>query len=117
MARVRLTVDVDPELRRRIKISAAARDETVKDFLERAILNELDNGNSEDDLYVPPKYVKPRGSENPIKPKGGGNPMSDAVIEDREFYPSEGGKPRGSKNPPKPRSGRTVADAVIEDRR
>lgn len=37
--------------------------------------------------------------------------------EKQEYYPSEGSKPRGSKNPPRPRSGRSVAEAVIEDRR
>ncbi len=91
MTRVRLSVDVDPDLRRRIKISAAARDETVKDFLERAILRELRQGN------------------------GGAARRHDE--EEQEFYPSKGGKPQGSKNPPSSRSGRTVADAVIEDRR
>ncbi|MBX6765519.1 MAG: hypothetical protein IRY88_17905 [Rubrobacteraceae bacterium] len=35
--------------------------------------------------------------------------------EKQEYYPSEGSKPKGSKNPP--RSGRSVAEAVIEDRR
>ncbi len=90
MARVRLTVDVDPELRRRIKVAAASRDETIKDFLGRAILRELRQGNG----------AALRHDE-----------------EEQEFYPSEGGKPQGSKNPPSPRSGRTVADAVIEDRR
>lgn len=37
--------------------------------------------------------------------------------EEAEYYPSEGEKPRGSNNPPKPRSGRTVAEAIVEDRR
>lgn len=37
--------------------------------------------------------------------------------EEAEYYPSEGGKPRGSNNPPKPKSGRTVAEAIVEDRR
>ena len=43
MARTRLTVDVDPELRRRIRVAVASRDETIKDFLERAILRELED--------------------------------------------------------------------------
>lgn len=83
MARVRLSVDVDPELRRRIKISAAAREETVKDFLERAIMRELENGNGGEIEFYPSEGGKPTGSENPIKPIGGGNPVSEAVIEDR----------------------------------
>ncbi len=79
----KLTVEVDADLKRRVEFAAVARDETVKDFLERAITRELENGDSEDDIYIPPKGVKPRGSANPIKPKGGGNPVSDAIIEDR----------------------------------
>ncbi len=31
MTRVRLSVDVDPELRRRVKVVAAARDQSVKE--------------------------------------------------------------------------------------
>lgn len=31
--------------------------------------------------------------------------------------PAEGEKPRGSKRAPRPKSGRTVAEAVVEDRR
>lgn len=78
---VKLTVEVDEKLKRRIESAAAAKDETVETFLERAILRELEKGDEE--LYIPPKGVKPRGSANPIKPKGGGNPVSDAIIEDR----------------------------------
>lgn len=42
MARSRITVDVDPELRRRIRLAVAQRDETIKDFVERVILRELE---------------------------------------------------------------------------
>jgi hypothetical protein len=80
--KVKLSLQVEPELRRRIKLSAAARDESVREWVQRAILRELE-----------------------------------AEEEGQEYYPSEGGKPRGAKNPPRPRSGRTVAEAVIEDRR
>jgi hypothetical protein len=90
MARVKLTLEVEPELRRRIKISAAARDESLREWVHRAILRELEAEGSGD---------------------GG------AYEEEQEYYPSTGGKPRGSEHPPKPRSGRSVADAVIEDRR
>lgn len=84
MARVRLSVDVDPELRRRIKMSAAARDETVKDFLERAIMRELENGDEEEWEIYPSEGGKPTGLRfDAPRPKGGGNPVSDAVIEDR----------------------------------
>lgn len=112
MTNERLTVEVEPELGQRIEAAAAAKGETAKDFIERAILRELrqENGatqsggeethppesgraavrvggewddGEDEELYFPPKGVKPKGSENPIKPKGGGNPVSDAVIEDR----------------------------------
>ncbi len=90
MAKVKLTLEVEPELRRRIKLSATARDESLREWVHRAILRELEA-------------------------EGSGN--SGTYEEEQEYYPSEGGKPRGSKRPPRPRSGRTVADAVIEDRR
>lgn len=43
MSRTRITVDVDPEVRRRIRLAVAERDETIKQFVERAILRELDS--------------------------------------------------------------------------
>lgn len=77
----KLTVEVDEDLRGRIEVAAMNRDETVEEFLKRAMLRELENG--EEIEFYPSEGGKPRGSENPIKPKGGGNPVSDAVIEDR----------------------------------
>ena len=86
MARTRLTIDVDPELRRRIRIAVASRDETIKDFLERAILRELGDL---DDLEL--------GAE-------------------QAYYPPEGPKAAEMyEGTPKLRSERTVAEAVIED--
>lgn len=41
MSRARLSVDVDPELRRRVKISAASKDQSVKEWIEGAIKREL----------------------------------------------------------------------------
>ncbi|HZY65835.1 MAG TPA: hypothetical protein VFE21_08155 [Rubrobacteraceae bacterium] len=41
MTRVRLSVDVDPELRRRVKVVAAARDQSVKDWIEGVIREAL----------------------------------------------------------------------------
>lgn len=86
MARVKLTLEVEAELRRRIKLSATARDESLREWVHRAILRELEA-------------------------EGSGNE------EEQDYHPSRGGKPPGSEYPPRPRSGRTVADAVIEDRR
>lgn len=37
--------------------------------------------------------------------------------EEQEYYPAEGAKPTGLEDAPRSRSGRTVAAAVIEDRR
>lgn len=79
---VKISFEVEPELRRRVKMAAVSRDQSVKDWIRRAILRELEDS---------------EGAEL--------------------IMPAEGVKPRGSTNPPKPRSGRTVADAVIEDRR
>lgn len=47
-SRVRLSLDVDPELRRRLKIAAAARDETIAAYVERLVRQALD----EDDTTV-----------------------------------------------------------------
>lgn len=41
MTRVRLSLDVDPELRRRVKMVAASKDQTVKEWIEGAIKREL----------------------------------------------------------------------------
>ena len=43
MARVRLSVDVEPELRRRVRIAAASRDQSVKEWIEDVLRRELDN--------------------------------------------------------------------------
>ena len=42
MTRVRLSVDVDPDLRRHVKIAAASKDQSVKEWLEDAIRRELE---------------------------------------------------------------------------
>lgn len=41
MTRVRLSVDVDPELRRRVRIAAASNDQSVKQWLEEMLEREL----------------------------------------------------------------------------
>lgn len=41
MARVRLSVDVEPELRRRVRVAAASRDLSVKEWLEDLLKREL----------------------------------------------------------------------------
>lgn len=41
MTRVRLSVDVDPELRRRVRMMAANKDQSVKQWLEEVIEREF----------------------------------------------------------------------------
>jgi hypothetical protein len=40
--RVRLSIDVDPDLKRRIRIAAAERDLSIKDYLEMVVRRELE---------------------------------------------------------------------------
>lgn len=49
LGRIRVTVDLDPELRRRMKVAAAGKDETIKDFVERAIERELERQRQDDE--------------------------------------------------------------------
>lgn len=79
---MKLSVEVEPELRRRVKIAAANKDQSIKEWIQGAILHELEY-DGEEELTLPPAGVKPRGAKDPPKPKGGGNPISQAVIEDR----------------------------------
>lgn len=51
MGRARITVDVPPDLKRRVRIAAASRDETLKDWVERALLRELRE--EEDQGHIP----------------------------------------------------------------
>ena len=48
MTRVRLSVDVDPELRRRVRMAAASRDQSVKEWLEGVLERELER--TEEDI-------------------------------------------------------------------
>lgn len=41
MTRVRLSVDVDPGLRRRVRMAAASKDQSVKEWLEDVLEREL----------------------------------------------------------------------------
>jgi hypothetical protein len=41
VTRVRLSVDVDPELRRRVRMAAASKDQSVKEWLEDVLEREL----------------------------------------------------------------------------
>ena len=78
---VKISFEVEPELRRRVKIAAVSRDQSVKDWIQHAILRELEDSEGVE-LAVPPEGVKPRGGTNPPRPRSG-QTVADAVIEDR----------------------------------
>lgn len=42
MTRVRLSVDIEPEMRRRVRIAAASRDQSVKDWIESVLGDALE---------------------------------------------------------------------------
>lgn len=81
MEKVKLSVELEPELGHMVEPAATSKDQIVRQWIVNAIRHELE-GEDEEKLIMPPK----------------------------------GAKPKGSVNPPRSRSGRTVADAVIEDR-
>jgi hypothetical protein len=85
VARTRLTVDVDPELRRRIRVAVASRDETIKDFLERAILRELEDLEFDGEReYYPPEDPKPATGVGEGAPElRSERTLAETVIEDR----------------------------------
>lgn len=102
MARVRLTADVDPNVRRRVRIAAIERDTSVSDWVEQAVIRELEREQSS------------AGDHDIVEVDAKGR----RYIAPGISMPSPGTKPRGSNNPPRLRGeGGTVADAVIEDRR
>lgn len=93
MEKARLTVDVDPELRRRIRIAAAVRDESLKEWIERAVTKELE-----------------------VEAGNRGRVPESAEVQD--YYAATGPKPGGGEGRrPQPKSGRSVSDAILEDRR
>lgn len=79
--KVKLSLQVEPELRRRIKLSATARDESLREWVYRAILRELDHEEEEQEYY-PGKGTKPVGLDDAPRPKSG-RAVAEAVIEDR----------------------------------
>lgn len=51
MSRVRLTADVEPELRRRVKIAAVREDRSVSEWVANAIRRELEREEQERDPF------------------------------------------------------------------
>lgn len=93
MEKARLTVAVDPEFRRRIRAAAAVRDESLNEWIERALLRELEE-------------------------EAGGEATGPESAEVRDYFPATGPKPGGREGiRPRPRSGRSLSEAVVEDRR
>jgi hypothetical protein len=81
VGKVKLSVEMEPELRRRVKLAATSRDETVREWIMRAIERELES-EGEDGLTIGEARVRPLGLKNPPRPRSGRS-VSDAVIEDR----------------------------------
>lgn len=90
MAKVRLAVDVDPDLERRIKVMALRNDMSVNEWIEETVRREAQQGTEEvtrvyiaPGISVPPPGSKPKGITNPPRLRGTGGTVADAVIEDR----------------------------------
>lgn len=81
MEKVKLSVEIEPELRRRVKLAATSNDQSIRQWIVGAIEHELQG--EDDGLIMPPKGAKPRSSINPPKARSG-RLVSDAVIEDRD---------------------------------
>ena len=65
-----LSIEVEPELRRRVKLAATSRDETVWQWSVAAIQRELER-DAKDDLLMPEPGAKPRVVANSSKPRSG----------------------------------------------
>ena len=92
--RVRLTADVDPDVKKRVRIAAIESDTSVSEWVERALREKLRQSEPGEiaesgrryiapGLSLPPEGAKPRGSTHPPRLRGHGGTISDAVIEDR----------------------------------
>lgn len=90
MAKAKLTVDEDLELRLRITVAAAVQDESRKEWVERALLREFEEKagmrvplNEGIPDYYPAVVAKPGGGEGRQPRPSGGCTVADAIIEDR----------------------------------
>jgi hypothetical protein len=81
--KVKLSVEMEPGLRRQVKIAAAGRDQSIREWLLGAIHHELEHeGEEAEELYLS-EGGKPRGLREGAPKLGSGNTLSEAVIEDR----------------------------------
>lgn len=90
MARVRLSVDVDPELRRRVRVAAASRDQSVKQWLEAVLRRELER--ADEDVAWMERDLSRLGEFEPYE-------WSDGELEDEapvKYEPGRGVRATGS---------------------
>lgn len=121
--RVRLTADVDPEVKKRVKVAAVESETTVSEWVEQALRERLlqfervettESGRR----YIAPGLSLPPEAEEPRVDSTSREELLKAIIADRDGWrmPSPGSKPMGSKNPVKLRGGKSMAETVIEER-
>lgn len=120
MARVRLTADVDPELRRQVKIAAASNDKSVSEWIEEAVRQALQQDNGS--IAPRPSGSTSADTIKPIRLRDGNTVSTPEEWEalakkhpDIHLAPL-GAKPKGSIIPIKLRGGSTMAETVLEDR-
>lgn len=89
--RVRLTADVDPEVKKRVKLAAVETDTSVSEWVERAVVRELERvrdlapselESDEREVYSPAPGTSLRIPEHPVTLRGGKS-MAETVLEDR----------------------------------
>jgi hypothetical protein len=119
--RVRLTADVDPEVRRQVRIAAASEDKSISEWVEQALRDRL--GQPEPGEATGRRYIAPGISVPPAGSRLGGSTHSqeellEGALADRAglYLPSPGAKPSGSDNPIKLRGGKSMSDTIIEER-
>lgn len=116
---MRLTADVDPDVKKRVKLAAVESESSASEWVERAVVRELERNETlserESSKYgsAPPHDTSSRMERDTTQR------LLDAVVRDRDglYLPPPGSKPKGSENPPKLKDGSKISDAVIEDRR
>jgi hypothetical protein len=118
-ARVRLTADVDPEVKKRVRIAAIESETSVSEWIERAVVRELErkakDRSSDGSATVEPS----RAETHAARPREDDyRTLLQAAVEDRDglYLPPPGVKPSGSENPIKLCGGTSMADTIIEER-
>lgn len=85
--RVRLTADVDPEVKKQVRIAAIQSDTSVSEWIERAVRRELDReARNEMDSNAGIVRAVPGAKPEPLRNAPrllDGSKMSDAILEDR----------------------------------